>query len=371
MGVPVPNPQTDPVLLPFLTAPHEEQAQLLLAQLLDCVSPAIDRITRRGQPPNDAFQETMKKLVNRLRTLRSHPDGNTIGNFDHYVKVVAKHTVSEQLREDHSTFRSVADSLRYVLRNDPRFGVWEGEKDEELFGLAIWRDQQATPTRTEKSMRLLEDPASLAEVLPAGFHELSTAGLIVEIFDRVGHPVRFDRLVSLYRALKPVEVVIPIDTSDGDGPPLDLPARERKPDEEAEFGEFLSNVWTEIKELLLEQRIAYLLNFTAGDGRLDMFPAHGAATIRNIGAALELSDKQFCFLWSELRFNDDQRRRGTTLKTYDEKFALLWQHLPLADNVIAGMLGVKRQYVINLRKAAGDRLSRRLVHHRKAAYRGE
>jgi hypothetical protein len=368
VGAPLVNPQTDPVLLPFLSAPDEEEAHVVLSQLINDVSPTISGITSRGQSADDAFQETMKKLVNRLRALRSHPDGSTIANFDHYVKVVAKHTVSEQLREDHPTYRGLADSLRHALKGDPRFGVW-GARSEDIFGLAIWRDQQPPPTRTEKSMRLVEDPAALAEVLPPGFHQLSAVDLLTEIFSRVGQTISLDRLVRLYRALKPVEESITISISEREGSTaIDLPARERKPDEEAEFREFLSNVWREVKELPRDQRIAYLLNFTAGDGQLDMFPAYGVATIRDIGAVLALTGDHFAILWNELKFNEHQRDLCAALKTYDERFALLWQHLPIADNWIARMLGVKRQQVINLRKAAGDRLSRRLAHGRRAAH---
>jgi hypothetical protein len=375
MSLPVPNLQTDPVLLPFLTASQEEQAQLLLTQLLDEVSPIIIAITGRAQSPDhahDAFQETMKKLLHRLRTLRANPDGNTIGNFDHYVKVVAKHTVSEQLREDHPTYRGLADALRHALKGDPRFGVWEGARSEDLFGLAIWRDQQPTHMRTGQSMRLLEDPAALAEVLPPGFHQLRAADLLAEVFSRVGQTISLERLVRIYRALKPVEESITISISEQEGSTaIDLPAPDRKPDEEAEFCEFLSNVWREVKELPRDQRIAYLLNFTAGDGQLDMFPAYGVATIRGIGGVLALTGDQFAILWNELKFNEHQRYLCAALKTYDERFALLWQHLPVADNGIARMLGIKRQQVINLRKAAGDRLSRRLAHGRRAAHAGE
>jgi hypothetical protein len=109
------------------------------------------------------------------------------------------------------------------------------------------------------------------------------------------------------------------------------------------------------------QRLAYLLNFTAADGQLELFWAYGVATIRRIGAALQITEGQFAQVWPELTLDDEERRRAMALESYDEKFALLWQHLPLTDVAIAKMLGTERQKVINLRKAAGDRLSRRLA----------
>ena len=44
-----------------------------------------------------------------------------------------------------------------------------------------------------------------------------------------------------------------------------------------------------------------------------------------------------------------------------EQFALVSQHLPLSDIVIARVLDTDRRKFINLHKAAGDRLSRRLT----------
>jgi CRP-like cAMP-binding protein len=43
-----------------------------------------------------------------------------------------------------------------------------------------------------------------------------------------------------------------------------------------------------------------------------------------------------------------------------EEFAKLWNRLPLDDLAIAERLGVTRQRVINLRKSARERLTRRV-----------
>jgi predicted DNA-binding protein (UPF0251 family) len=43
-----------------------------------------------------------------------------------------------------------------------------------------------------------------------------------------------------------------------------------------------------------------------------------------------------------------------------EEFAALWSELPLEDNRIASLLGLTRQQVINLRKSARERLTRRM-----------
>ena len=98
---------------------------------------------------------------------------------------------------------------------------------------------------------------------------------------------------------------------------------------------FLKRLWEEVCELPRGQRAALLLNLRDADGGgcLGLLPATGVATTRQIAAALEVTD---------------------------ERFAEMWQHLPLDDAAIAGLLDVTRQQVINLRKSARERLSRRL-----------
>jgi len=63
------------------------------------------------------------------------------------------------------------------------------------------------------------------------------------------------------------------------------------------------------------------------------FPSTGTASLRQLAAALEMSD---------------------------ESFAALWNELPLEDAKIAELLGLTRQQVINARKSGRERLARRL-----------
>ena len=56
---------------------------------------------------------------------------------------------------------------------------------------------------------------------------------------------------------------------------------------------------------------------------------------------------------------------GTALALAAEQFAELYNRLPLDDATIAQRLGITRQQVINLRKAARDRLVRRMRSHNR------
>jgi hypothetical protein len=93
-------------------------------------------------------------------------------------------------------------------------------------------------------------------------------------------------------------------------------------------------LWAEICELPPRQRAALLLNLRdAHEDVISLLLLTGAATLRQIAGAM-----------------------GTPV----EQFAELWRQLPLDDLAIAARLGVTRQQVINLRKAARERLGRRM-----------
>ncbi len=366
------NPQIDTFLLPFLDTTDEAEARVLLAQLIDHAAPVIKKITGRSPDPEDAFQETARLLIRQLWDMKADPGGKVISNYIHYVRVVASHVAKGQLRDEHPQRRSLADALRYVLRSKAPFALWENEFQERLCGLAAWRDQPTTFTRSERLMQLLDCPHLLDDVALSGrdAKSLSHAELLARIFNWVGHPIRFNELIRIVYDLKRIEEFTPIvEADEQEARPLSelLPDAGRRPDEEAEWREFLHRLWAEIEQLPPLQRIAYLLNFTAADGQLELFWIYGVATIRRVGSALQLTEEHFTRVWTDLQLSEGERHLAESLEGYDERFGLLWQHLPLTDATIARMLGTERQKVINLRKAAGDRLSRRMAHRGQEA----
>jgi hypothetical protein len=188
----------------------------------------------------------------------------------------------------------------------------------------------------------------------------------------IGHPIRFDQMVRIVAGLRRIDESGPVTIGSVAGRNLSewLPDQQRRPDEHAEWKGFLERLWMLIEQLPHLHRLAYLLNFTAGDGQLEVFWMYGVASIRRIGATLDLTEEQFERVWQLLKLNDKRHDAGAASGNYDAKFAVLWQHLPLTDAAIAGLLGTERQKVINLRKAAGDRLSRLMSRHGRAEWGG-
>jgi hypothetical protein len=358
----------DPLLLPFINAGDELEATQHMDQLIAHASPGIQRITKSSRTPDDAFQETAHRLVRQLREIRTQRKGSAIGNYLHYVQVVASRVVKGEVRQENPERRRLVDAVRHVVKRNPSLACWDSDR-QRLCGLAAWREHATVPVSSERLTRLLDEPRTFEDVVSqhAAPGSLSCAELLKLLFLWIGHPIRFDQVVRIMTGLKRVDESSPVCVVEMAGRKLSewLPDRRRRPDEQAEWRAFLERLWTLIEQLPRYHRLAYLLNFTAAEGQLELFWLYGVASIRRIGAALELTEEQFARLWPMLE--STRQPRAVARYGYDAKFSVLWQHLPLTDAVIATLLGTERQKVINLRKAAGDKLSRLMARGAPAA----
>jgi hypothetical protein len=166
--------------------------------------------------------------------------------------------------------------------------------------------------------------------LESDIGRVSLAVLLTAIFKRVGAPVELEELVNAVADLQGIK----------DLPPVTNPDDRETPSESANFAaeieqrSYLQSLWSEIVQLPVSQRAALLLNLRdIQEGVIMLLPVTGVATIRQIAKAVAIPV---------------------------EEFARLWNELPLDDAAVALRLGVTRQQVINLRKSARARLSRRM-----------
>jgi len=232
-----------------------------------------------------------------------------IGSFPDYVAAVAFNAFDEHLRRAFPHHARMKNRIRYVLRRDPRFSLWN-------VGLAIvggragWEGTEA------------------ATALPAidfgAGGDLAAA--LLRIFDAAGRPVAVDLLVSV------LTVVFDAPRAPQAAEPV---APEPSAFETIERTQRLRRLWAEIALLPQRQRIALLLSArdSSGESISRLLPLLGIATVRELARTVGMDD---------------------------ERFADLWPGLPLDDNAIAALLGTKRQQVINLRKSARVRLLRRM-----------
>lgn len=249
------------------------------------------------------------RLLAKLRTISA--DDDAILDFEQYVARLAFNILSDHFRRRFPQRTRLKNRLRYTLTHDPRLALWTAA-DRLACGLGEWRGAPAS--------------RAVPLAIPARRERRSPAAALLAIFRSHATPVDFEDLVD--RLAEDWHVV--------DAPRLETsPLLVPPVDEDFEVRELLTALWREVLDLRPMQRKALLLNLRDAETAhvLSLFVLSHVATIDAIAAALEMSR---------------------------EALEALWNDLPLDDLRIAAMLGVTRQQVINLRKSARERLTRRV-----------
>jgi RNA polymerase sigma factor (sigma-70 family) len=323
----------DELLLPFLQATEEAQAQSLLAQVVSVYAePIIKKVinnklgfatTFTRSDAEDVQSDATLNLLARLKECKADPQNKAINDFRNYAAVTAYRACYEYLRRKFPERHKLKNRLRYLFHHNNAFAIWENQEGKLLCGFAGWQDSRERHDRQATQLLSGEEArqANLAEIVRL-------------IFTRCGGPIEIDELVSLIAD----RLNITDSQEKGDAA---LDALEQMPDSRVDVGQqfdqrlHLQKLWMEIDELPVRQRTALLLNLKdeRGRGCIALFQLTGIATMRQMAAAVEMTVAEFAGIWNEL---------------------------PMEDAKIAALLKLTRQQVINLRKSARERLARRL-----------
>jgi len=333
---PFATPGHDPALLPFLRTPDVAEAEQLLADLLcDRATRTIRDVVRRvlrthlpagaaalGEDVEDVSSEAVARVLGRLRQLKTGAAHEPIQNFDAYAARIATHVCYEHFRRRHPERARLRNQVWYVMTRSPDLTLQRGTNGNWMCALANRR-----VVRTAEPSSVAEHHGhSVPDVTRAVLARLDAEIELNELVDRVG------RTLGIGNSHAPFPTAVVPNAS-----AMESLAERSVPTPVAalENAEYLKRLWAEVQQLPLRQRTALLLNLRDGAGgdALDLLPLTGTASIREIAGALAIEP---------------------------EELARLWPELPLEDRDIATRLGVTRQQVINLRKAARARLSRRL-----------
>jgi DNA-directed RNA polymerase specialized sigma24 family protein len=300
--------------------------------------------SRENQDALEISCEIQVCLMTTLRKSQAAAGRAFIDDFQSYVAVIAFNACHDYLRRKHPRRHSLKNRLRYLLTRRPEFSAWE-IGGAMFCGLTEWRFQKRAPAAPGRLRQLLDGSDPSAELSYAGgdaaaARSLPLAELVSAIFRGAGGPVELDDLVGVVAALQEVkeERFLTEDELYESGADLceTRPVSGANPALEAERRFSLRQLWSEICQLPPRQRAALLLNLRDAQGKgacVDLFPATNVASLREIASALGMTAEELSALWNEL---------------------------PLDDSAIAARLRVTRQQVINLRKSARERLSRRM-----------
>lgn len=348
MNEPLIVERCDARLLPFLEARDHSLAESLLIQLIqEHADPIVAKIlksklrvsliashgTQENQDALEIASELRAILIADLRALQEHPDQKSIKSFPDYVSIKAYSACADYFRERNPRRWRLKNLLRYQLKQNSRFDLWQAEDNYWYAGLSEWSDMMSA----NPSALLPSSPSKLLERFPTKHaQDVAPAELLTAIFADIGQAIEFERLVTLAAEVWNIKdsAPEPVDSPDGKGP-AELLTSSPRVDLLLEQRLYLEKLWTEVCQLPVLQRAALLLNLRDAQGGSAIFfiPHLCIATHAQIAAHLELPDEQFSALWNDL---------------------------PLDDSRIATMLDISRQQVINLRKTARERLRRRM-----------
>jgi len=337
----------DHLLLQFIEATDEEQADLWLATLIDeHAVPIVSEILGSSlrfhinnnsaastQDAGDLFNDIITNLLSRLRHIRSDRAQGVVTDFRGYIAATAYNACNLYLRQKYPRRSRLKNRLRYLLSHDATFALWTNEASGLVCGFAEWRHKGApSPQRPFEKIR--QDPVEWIQIVGlanVGIDRVQLSKLLNALFQSCGSPLKLDDLVNIV-----AEICHEKDQPDE---PLDTRMQLAAPNLDFEImleqRHILALLWQEVCELPFRQRLALLLNFKDARGQelVSLLPYTRTATIEQIAKAIEFPLVEFLRLWNKL---------------------------PLDDATIAGLLGATRQQVINLRKCARERLERRM-----------
>lgn len=292
--------------------------------LVEVALPVIRRIVARhvrrtSDAERDAadLESTINlRLLHKLRRVAASR-GAAIQNLDSYVATLSYNVINDDLRRRYPERTRLKSRVRYVLGRDPRLALWTASAGL-VAGLKEWSGSQAAVTAVTL------DPADATRRMCDRDHP---ADALHALLEAIGTPVELEALIDHLAALWNVDLA-----------PREVDQQAAEPHTEPlqlENREFLRAIWSEIEQLRPMQRRALLLNLHDAEtvNVVSLLVLTGTAPFEDLAAALELSP---------------------------EELAAIWNDLPLDDLRIATLLNVSRQQVINLRRAARERLRRRL-----------
>ncbi len=325
-GASHPNRRIDPCLESLSAARGEQVDCEIEFLILRVAQPLIVSILSRfkgfgtGLAPQDVDDLTSTihlRLVAKLRTLPGATE--PIAVFEKYVATLTYNAVNDHLRRAFPARARLKNRLRYTLTHDRRLALWPVDA-VFVAGLSDWLGA------AESASDVMLPEASSSPAMRQGDR---IGDALVAIFRATQSPVIFDALVTFTARLWQITEAEPVDA--------DRSAMATHVNGETHLAtrEDLRLLWREIQELRPMQRKALLLNLRSSDAVnvASLIVLTGTARFDDVAAVLEMSP---------------------------EALAAIWYDLPLDDLRIASMLRVTRPQVINLRKAARQRLARRM-----------
>ncbi len=318
----------------------------------------------------ELYHDVLARLWERIALGESNTDA--VADLKGYAAAVTYNAWSDHLREKYPRRASLKNRLRYFLAHQPKYAVSESADGEIVGGLRKWLLHGGVAPATRVA-ELLDGRERLpAGCVPRKAMEQCTADdwdrLLDALFTKLGGPVGLDDLVALTARLiglkeDRIESLDEGDDDDDERADDTEDTQTLTPDRQAELNSALRQLWSAVCKLKTDYRYAYLLNIPGpgkSRGDIEVFALHGIASIAEIGERLALSDSQYQTIAELVGLDADDAAELARATGSQARFYVLWKYLPLADSVIARLLGLEQQQVINRRMLAMRELARTL-----------
>ena len=291
----------------------------VMEQVQNRVRTVLEAYARGGWRigPEDVDEMVSIVTLRVLRKLRAATvlEEESLQNLEAYTTTLAKNAMRDFMRRRSPERTRTQQRIRYIFTRDQRLSLWIVD-GAAVCGLAAWRVSGGAPA----SLQDLHAAVRRAAVATIDSPEDAIALLTV-----VMKPVRLRDLVASVTHGEPERL------SEADE------AETGSTIDRVEARQYLTVLWQEVQQLPPRQRAALLLNLRepSSGNAVTLFVVLGIATLDAIADAVEMSTAELSAIWDDL---------------------------PLDDLRIAQHLGVERQQVINMRKSARERLTRRMRH---------
>lgn len=279
----------------------------------------------------DVEMTAVAKVAKKLVELSSLPEGKPIKDLKSYTAVVAHSTFSGYLRERHPRRALLYVQVKSAIDRQNGLARWPSKNGVETAGFEAWRGEQAA--QYSRVNRLLESPEnSIDEALsPESAKDLGLSTTIAKVLNWIGGPLELDVLVTALEAVIPAQGLV---TRSDESEIENHPDRQKDPTDLHDLRTRLLAAWEEIQQLPPLQRKALILNAASPNGDCTVF----------LYKLLGVTSSQLC----------------ECLEISESELLELEERLPMQDGEIASMLGIRVDQVIGLRRAARERLARRL-----------
>ena len=295
----------DPVLLPYLNATSDSEDEHLDELILFRAAPLVRRILRRrlglhlsdhgtnrdNHEAEDLYQETLTKIVQTVRTLRSSASANEIEDFRGYVASITNNACVDFLRAKSPAKYRLKHSIRDVFNRHQDFRTWKAH-DEIVGGFAVWYGTDRLPASSRQVRDFETDLETFRTTRfpKEDVHHVLLTKIVAEVLQWIDRPIRIDDLADIVGLLLRIRDRPPETISFDETLVQEFGLGDNAIAAESELAakELLTRVWQILGGMTPSQRDTYCFSFEDASGA-DLFSLlleMGIATMQQIAKVL-------------------------------------------------------------------------------------